>query len=69
MVAATFLDVQTNPYVVLTVQLFRAQLLVARAAGHADQAEAFEAAIRSLLEDRASGALADSTGWPAAAPN
>lgn len=46
---------QLNPYVVLTLQLFREQLLAARAAGDADQAAAFEAAIRSLLEDGTSG--------------
>lgn len=49
--AATFADVQINPYVVMTIQVFRAQLLEARAVGDADRAAAFEAAIRSLLED------------------
>ncbi|MFT3770436.1 MAG: hypothetical protein QM820_33835 [Minicystis sp.] len=44
-----------NPYVVLTIQLFQTQLLAARAVGDAARAEAFEAAIRSLLEDGASG--------------
>lgn len=47
---ATFLGVPINPYIVLTVQLFRAQLLAARAAGDMSRAETFEAAIRSLLE-------------------
>lgn len=46
---------QPNPYVVLTLEIFREQLRAARAVGNADQAEAFEAAIRSLLEDGTSG--------------
>jgi hypothetical protein len=58
--------VQVNPYVVLTIQLFRAQLLAARAVGDVDQAEAFEAAIRSLLEDTTSCFEAAGRPLPAA---
>lgn len=42
---------QLDPYVVKTIQLFRVQALAAKAAGDAEQAAAFEEAIRSLLDD------------------
>lgn len=67
--AATFLDVQINSYVVMTVQLFRVQVLAARAVGDADKAEAFEAAIGSLLEDAGSSFEHDPARRPVPAPN
>lgn len=44
---------KNNPYVTLTVQLFRVQALAAEAAGDAERAASFEAAIQSLLDDDA----------------
>jgi hypothetical protein len=67
--AAIFLFVPPNPYVLLTIQLFRTQLFAARAAGDGEMAAAFEAAIRSLLEDQPSCPRGDVTSWSAPAPN
>lgn len=61
-----------NPYTVLTIQLFREQLMSARAAGDVSRAETFEAAIRSLLleEEEAAPRFAfDSAPRPAAVAN
>lgn len=69
MAAATFVNVQINPYVVLTIRLFQAQLLAARAVGDAEQAEAFEAAIRSLREETASGLESDAASQPVSVAN
>jgi hypothetical protein len=59
--------VHINPYVVLTVQLFQAQLLAARSRGDADRASALEAAVHALIEDSGSGL--ELAGQPASAPN
>jgi hypothetical protein len=61
--------VAINPYVILTIQLFRTQLLAARAAGDGEGAAAFEAAIRSLLEEHPAGLRGEAAGRLAAAPS
>lgn len=62
---------EINPYVVMTIQLFRVQALAARAVGDADEAEAFEAAIDALLEGTCADphvALPRAEAWAQATP-